>query len=251
MSALDAALGALQLPSAATTSRDFGGRWTYPAPPAAHLQFHVVAQGRCWVALDGGEKHWVEASEVIVVPFGHRHALGGTAASRIGTGSAESSHPLFDSYLRALPPLFVARVEPGAAPLHSALKCHLATSPAVAPGWFDALDDPVLAPALAAIHAYPEAKWTLTDLASIANSSRTALDDRFRAQLGRTAIRYLNDWRMHVAEELLAEGDLGVGSVARRVGYDAEEAFSRAFRRCHGVAPSVWRAEHAAASGVG
>ena len=47
---------------------------------------------------------------------------------------------------------------------------------------------------------------------------------------------------MHLAEELLATADLGVGAVARRVGYESEEAFSRAFKRTHDVAPSEWRA---------
>jgi AraC-like DNA-binding protein len=49
---------------------------------------------------------------------------------------------------------------------------------------------------------------------------------------------------MHIAEDLLATTDLSVGVVARRVGYDAEEAFSRAFKRAHGESPSVWRAPH-------
>ena len=49
---------------------------------------------------------------------------------------------------------------------------------------------------------------------------------------------------MHIAEDLLTTTDLGVGVVARRVGYDAEEAFSRAFKREHGESPSVWRAAH-------
>jgi AraC-like DNA-binding protein len=46
---------------------------------------------------------------------------------------------------------------------------------------------------------------------------------------------------MHLAEERLTSTDDGVSAVARLVGYDSEEAFSRAFRRSHGVAPSAWR----------
>ena len=51
---------------------------------------------------------------------------------------------------------------------------------------------------------------------------------RFRHVLGRSPIRYLTEWRMHLAEDLLATTDVGIAVVARRVGYESEEAFSRA-----------------------
>jgi transcriptional regulator GlxA family with amidase domain len=62
--------------------------------------------------------------------------------------------------------------------------------------------------------------------------------------LSRSPIRYLTEWRLHVAQELLATTDHGVASIARRVGYDAEEAFSRAFRRAYGQPPGAWRSAH-------
>jgi transcriptional regulator GlxA family with amidase domain len=116
---------------------------------------------------------------------------------------------------------------------------------AVDRGWLAALHDPLLQPALAALHADPQRKWTVTDLARVTTTSRSGLDERFRQVLGLSPIRYLTEWRMHLAEDLLASTDLGVAAVARRVGYDAEEAFSRAFKREHGDSPSMWRARHA------
>jgi transcriptional regulator GlxA family with amidase domain len=53
---------------------------------------------------------------------------------------------------------------------------------------------------------------------------------------------------MHVARDLLATTDLGVGTIARRVGYESEEAFSRAFKRALGRSPSHWRTEDGAAA---
>jgi AraC-like DNA-binding protein len=38
-----------------------------------------------------------------------------------------------------------------------------------------------------------------------------------------------------------ANTDSGVAAVARKLGYDSEEAFSRAFKRAHGASPSHWR----------
>jgi AraC-like DNA-binding protein len=74
--------------------------------------------------------------------------------------------------------------------------------------------------------------------------SRSVLDDRFRQVLGRSPIRYLTEWRMHLAEDLLAAAELTVYDIARRVGYGSEEAFSRAFKRERGQSPSHWRAAH-------
>jgi AraC-like DNA-binding protein len=67
------------------------------------------------------------------------------------------------------------------------------------------------------------------------------LDERFRSVLGLAPIRYLTDWRMHIAEDLLRTTTLPIAAIAPRVGYESEEAFSRAFKRHHGTAPSSWR----------
>ncbi len=127
--------------------------------------------------------------------------------------------------------------------LREVLKLHLANAPATDTGWLAALRDPVVAPALAAIHGDPGRRWTLADLAREATVSSTGLDERFRSVLGLAPIRYLTGWRMHVAEDLLRSTTLSVTAVARQVGYESDEAFSRAFKRDHGTAPSVWRVE--------
>jgi AraC-like DNA-binding protein len=128
------------------------------------------------------------------------------------------------------------------------LRAHLASAPAADQGWIAALRDPVLAPALALLHGAPDRKWTVADLASASAVSRSLLDERFRQILGRSPIRYLTEWRMHLAEEMLATTEMGVAVVARRVGYDSEEAFSRAFKRAHGLSPSHWRVARSGAS---
>jgi transcriptional regulator GlxA family with amidase domain len=95
---------------------------------------------------------------------------------------------------------------------------------------------------MAAIHRAPGRRWTLTDLAGEATVSRSFLDARFREVLGRSPIRYLTEWRMHVAQDLLSTTSQTVASIARGVGYESEEAFSRAFKRIRGSSPAHWRA---------
>ena len=78
---------------------------------------------------------------------------------------------------------------------------------------------------------------TVASLAATSSVSRSLLDERFRQMLGRSPIRYLTEWRMHVAQDLLATTSEGLATIARRVGYDSEEAFSRAFKRTYGSSP--------------
>jgi AraC-like DNA-binding protein len=268
------------------------------------IVFHIVARGSCWVTSEDGERHWAGPGDVIVIPYGDPHDIGGEApADRVSVlkllgapppwsvlpvirhggggertdivcGYLHSTDPLFDPAMRVFPSAFVVRVPPGPAAgwiqasiayaledgppsnasasvistrlpelvLIEVLRLHLATAPAADQGWLAALHDPVLAPALALLHREPERHWTVAELASAAAVSRSLLDERFRQVLGRSPIKYLTEWRMHIAEELLATTEAGVVTVAHRVGYDSEEAFSRAFKRSHGLSPSHWRA---------
>jgi AraC-like DNA-binding protein len=283
---------------------DQGGPF-FPAlmyPGAERLiLFHVVASGRCFVSTADGARYWASAGEVIVLPYGDAHLMGGVepvepvsitsvvppppwtempivrhgeggARTDVVCGFLHSEDPLFDPDLKAFPPAFAVRPPPGPARawfdasiayaleessgecgglrstklpellLIEVLRLHLANAPASEQGWFAGLRDPLLVPALKAIHTTPERKWTVADLAMEAAVSRSLLDRRFREVLGLSPIRYVNEWRMRVAQDLLATTDVKVAAIARRVGYDSEEAFSRAFKRAHGQSPSLWRA---------
>ncbi len=319
--ALSKALDGLRVRGAIFLRGEYTENWAYESYPAGDLVsllvpgaarailFHVVATGRCWVEVDGQDRLWAEPGDVIVLPYGDDHRMGGTndaelvsAASlvspppwaempviRYGAGGDVtnvicgyllSDDPLFDRRLRALPPVFVVSPPAGSARafvtasidyalqqtsqvaadrieaptqvpqllLIEVLKLHLAHAPAAEHGWLRALRDPVMAPAMARIHAAPSRKWTVAELAAASHVSVSMLDERFRTVLAMPPIRYLTDWRMHIARGLLERADLGVGAVARRVGYESEEAFSRAFKRAHGVPPSRWRAAAARAS---
>lgn len=48
-----------------------------------------------------------------------------------------------------------------------------------------------------------------------------------------------------MAARLLADGQTKVSTVALRVGYDSEAAFSRAFKKMAGIPPAAWRSRHA------
>ena len=314
--ALAAALSRLRLQGAIFLRGEYTEAWAYESMPSADaaallapdarrvLLFHVIASGRCWIEVPGGERHWANGGDVIVLPYNDEHRMGGTTAAtavsittiiepppweripviRYGEGGPATQivcgylicdDPMFDPKLRVFPSVFVVSPPPGPARdwvqasieyavqqttqvgidrfeappqipellLREILKLHLASAPASEVGWARAIRDPVLVPALAAIHGSPERRWSVASLAREANVSISLLDERFRDLLGIAPIRYLTRWRMHVAEDLLRSSDLSVAAIARRVGYDSEEAFSRAFKRAHDQPPSVWRVQ--------
>ena len=96
--------------------------------------------------------------------------------------------------------------------------------------WLVALRDPVVAGALARIHAQPGASWTVDSLAAAVNVSRATLARRFTALVGESPLAYLTRWRMDIAAQRLRDSDDSIGVVADHVGYRSEYAFSRASR---------------------
>ncbi|WP_236567682.1 MULTISPECIES: AraC family transcriptional regulator [unclassified Nocardiopsis] len=110
-----------------------------------------------------------------------------------------------------------------------------------APTWYRGAMDPVTGPALEAIHERPGHTWTVSSLAARARVSRSLLAKRFTEVMGQPPLTYLTDWRMHTAEELLADPDLSVAQVAGSVGYADPAAFSTAFKRWRGMSPREFR----------
>lgn len=83
--------------------------------------------------------------------------------------------------------------------------------------------------------------WTVESLAKAVGMSRAAFARKFAAELGAAPLQHLHEQRMECAAALLAATDETLAAVAARVGYTSEFAFSRAFKRHHGVAPGTYR----------
>lgn len=112
-----------------------------------------------------------------------------------------------------------------------------------AASWLRGVSDPVVGRAISAMHAAPDRGWTLESLAAEVGTSRAVFAARFSELVGQPAIAYLTAWRMHVAAGLLLEESDNIASVAGRVGYQSEAAFSIAFKRWAGTPPSYYRRE--------
>src|SRR5438270_2828479 len=87
--ALQSALERLRLEGAIFLRAEYREPWAYqslPGPETAKILrpdadrvilFHVVASGACWVAVGDGERHWARRGDVIVLPYGDQHSMGG------------------------------------------------------------------------------------------------------------------------------------------------------------------------------
>lgn len=95
--------------------------------------------------------------------------------------------------------------------------------------------------ALELIQSRPGERWTLRTLAKASGLSRSAFTRRFRRAVGVPPLRYLTEWRVRVASELLLQTDDCLAAIASLVGYESEFAFSRAFKRHIGQAPGAFR----------
>ncbi len=108
-------------------------------------------------------------------------------------------------------------------------------------GWARASRDPALSVALRLIRDQPQRRWTVAELAARCNLSRAAFARRFTELTGQPPLTHLTWWRMTLAAQLLRAGTDSLSAIAARVGYANEYAFSKAFRRELGMAPSRYR----------
>ncbi len=84
---------------------------------------------------------------------------------------------------------------------------------------------------LAAIHLNPDQDWSIEALAKIMGPSRSSFAEKFATTVGETPARYVARIRMSRARQWIAKDNTKLSVVARRLGYDSEASFSRAFKR--------------------
>ena len=189
-------------------------------------------------------------------------------------GTYEDRSAVGDRLLRALPPLAVLRSGQLASPLVpllgeeiarddpgqevvldrlldllaiAALRSWFDRPEAAAPRWYEAHGDEVVGVALRMLHGDPARAWTVASLASEVGVSRALLARRFHELVGEPPMRYLTDWRLTLAADLLREPGTTLAAVAQQVGYGSPFALSAAFSRVRGISPQ----EHRRAALVG
>lgn len=201
-----------------------------------------------------------------------RHGGGGTPSTVI-CGAVRFDHPAAHRLVELLPPLITieawnapeadwlqgtlrfmaaeaSELKPGGETVITrladilviqAIRSWIAQDDAAQSGWLGALQDPQIGRAITLVHRDPAHAWTVASLAAEVAMSRSAFAARFTELVGEPVMRYVARWRMHLAATSLQEDDAPLGELARRLGYESEAAFSRAFKRFIGVSPGAAR----------
>lgn len=121
------------------------------------------------------------------------------------------------------------------------LRAQIAEPALLGSGYFKALADRRLAPALHLMHGAPGHAWRLPELAEACAMSRAGFADHFKRVAGVAPLHYLTELRMRLAQQRLRQPGTGLARLAEEFGYGSESAFSHAFKRVLGKSPKAWR----------
>lgn len=82
---------------------------------------------------------------------------------------------------------------------------------------------------------------TLMELSKRVGLNDFKLKQGFREQFGTSTFKYLHDYRLEQAKQLLTSGEMRVEDVALKVGFNSRSYFASAFRQKYGVNPKQFQ----------
>lgn len=123
------------------------------------------------------------------------------------------------------------------------LRAYILTDQSYTPGWLKGLRDACITKAMLAMHEQPHQQWTVPQLATISNLSRSAFSARFTKLVGVSPIDYLHNWRITLAEEMLRDSKSSITAIASALGYQSDRVFRQAFKQRLHLSPREYRAE--------
>lgn len=113
--------------------------------------------------------------------------------------------------------------------------------PVMPAGQIAALPAPALAAALELVHANPDGRIQVADLADAAGYSQHHFSRMFAASMGIAPAQYVCAHRIDSAKRMLLDSDFPVIDIATSVGFDSLSSFTRRFRDTVGVPPASLR----------
>jgi AraC-like DNA-binding protein len=108
-----------------------------------------------------------------------------------------------------------------------------------------ALTDAIALRAVDYLHEHYAQPLTLRSLSRVLGVSERHLRERVEQALGQTPLRYLTQYRIDRAKDLIAHHEFAIKDVAARTGFKSVHHFTRTFTRLVGAPPAAWRRTYA------
>jgi AraC-like DNA-binding protein/quercetin dioxygenase-like cupin family protein len=108
-----------------------------------------------------------------------------------------------------------------------------------------AVTDAIARRAVQYLHAHHAETLTMKRVSRVLGVSERHLRAKMEEALGQTPHRYLAEYRIDRAKDLIAHRGLALKDVATRTGFKTIHHFTRTFTQLAGVSPGVWRRLHA------
>lgn len=107
--------------------------------------------------------------------------------------------------------------------------------------WSRALQNQQIKKSIELIHEHYAHEWTLDELARQVGLSRSGFAQKFKQEMGKSALQYLTTVRIQNAMSLLTETPHKLESVCIAVGYKDAFSFSKVFKKVTGMSPKEFR----------
>lgn len=98
-----------------------------------------------------------------------------------------------------------------------------------------------LSPALSYIDNNYWKNFTVEDVANYVHCSPSTINNWFKNHCGKSLMRYVYDFRLNIARQMLNNDYLSLGEIAERCGFTDTNYFIRAFRKHYNVTPGEMR----------
>ena len=104
-----------------------------------------------------------------------------------------------------------------------------------------AVGQPLVDAVRSVVSRHPAMQFTVQDIARAAHMSPNHFSMLFSRYAGQSFVKFLNEKRLSLAEELLCDLTMGVKQVAERSGFEDANYFARLFKKTTGMTPRKWR----------
>ncbi|MGI5989841.1 MAG: AraC family transcriptional regulator [Lachnospiraceae bacterium] len=91
------------------------------------------------------------------------------------------------------------------------------------------------------VHEHYMEDIRLKDITDAGLINRTACSELFRKYTGKPPMKYLSQYRLYMAKEMIRTTDMPISDISGRCGFNQQSNFISQFRRCYNITPLKYR----------